>query len=472
MKHPCQSIAAMNNNATSQAPTCTTGTLPAADFTPEDLAAIEECQPDPSPTQPESAPAVCKEVRELERIAGLMEASDDPARQSAAAHLRGAAAVLSGDSAAMDAQGVTEMPVGALLAFDPDADGARLIGPKRYLCEGGSMMINGQAGIGKSSFIMQAAISWALGRDLFGIEAMRPLRVLIVQRENDLGDMAEEVQGVIRGLQLTAEEVERIGKNLFILQESTRSGADFAEWLERQIRELRSDFVFCDPLFAFCPTVEQKDLTPFLRLAIQPILNRTKAIICFVHHANKPPKDATFGSELSEAQKKYMGSGSMETTNWARAVLTIIPAVEEERIFELCAAKRGERAGMLDAGGNPAKSIYIRHAPDGVYWVRASAFEEARRAKAEEEAERKREKASKAERGALTDDSTPTIADLCEFMGGDEWAPGKLYKEAGRHFSRSPKHMERRVGVGLKDRSITKAPGKRGLLKVSFAKTA
>jgi hypothetical protein len=370
-----------------------------------------------------------------------------------------------------DTAGSEVFSIPDLLAFNPNEDAGRLIGENRYLCAGGSMVINGQAGIGKSSLIMQAAVSWALGRDLFGIRAMKPLRILIVQRENDLGDMAEEVQGVIKGLRLTPYEVEIVSRNLVVIQESFRAGETFAGWLRRQIIEHKADFVFCDPLFAFALSVEQKDLTPFLRSYIQPILNETGCIICFVHHANKPPKDATYGMGMSEAQKKYMGSGSMETTNWARAVLTIVPAIEDQNIFELCTAKRGSRAGMTDAQGNPAKSVYIRHATDGIYWERAGAFEEAEKRRKQEAEDSKRAKASKAERDALNGDARPTAAEIVEVMGADEWTPGDLHKELRKHFGISKRTAESRLSRCTDSADIIKAPGKRGKLRAAFPKT-
>ncbi len=57
--------------------------------------------------------------------------------------------------------------------------------------KGGSLLIVGQSGTGKSSLMMQAAVHWALGRDFFGIKPARPLRAIILQAENDAGDVSE-----------------------------------------------------------------------------------------------------------------------------------------------------------------------------------------------------------------------------------------------------------------------------------------
>ena len=72
----------------------------------------------------------------------------------------------------------------------------------RFLCRGGGMLLVGPTGIGKSSFALQCMILWAVGREAHGIRPPRPLKSLVVQAENDDGDMAEMRDGVIGGLGL------------------------------------------------------------------------------------------------------------------------------------------------------------------------------------------------------------------------------------------------------------------------------
>src|SRR5438046_2042415 len=60
----------------------------------------------------------------------------------------------------------------------------------RWLCRGGISLLVGQTGIGKSTFIMQGSMLWSLGKDAFGIRPARPLRILIIQAENDEGGLA------------------------------------------------------------------------------------------------------------------------------------------------------------------------------------------------------------------------------------------------------------------------------------------
>ena len=93
--------------------------------------------------------------------------------------------------------GPARMDFDALMSFKRKEDPTCVLGLNRWLCKGGSMLIVGQSGTGKSSLMMQAAVHWALGRDFFGIKPARPLRAIILQAENDAGDVSEALQDVV-----------------------------------------------------------------------------------------------------------------------------------------------------------------------------------------------------------------------------------------------------------------------------------
>jgi len=91
-----------------------------------------------------------------------------------------------------------------------------------YLCRGGGLLLAAPTGIGKSSFALQAMILWALGRACFGITPTRPLKSLLIQAENDDGDLAEMRDGVIAGMDLTDDEKKTAMENVIVFQENTR----------------------------------------------------------------------------------------------------------------------------------------------------------------------------------------------------------------------------------------------------------
>lgn len=91
---------------------------------------------------------------------------------------------------------------------------------KRWLCRGSSLVIVGQSGIDKSSFSMQLAVMWALGQPVFNIKPVRPLKSLIIQAENDIGDLAEMYQGVRAEMSLGTECNPLLEENLIFYRDT------------------------------------------------------------------------------------------------------------------------------------------------------------------------------------------------------------------------------------------------------------
>ena len=256
-----------------------------------------------------------------------------------------------------------------LLSYNVQDDPNALFN-NRYLSRGGSLFLVGSTGAGKSSFAMQAAMCWALGESLFGIKPVRPLKSLFLQAENDDGDLSEMFRGVVNGLNL-AGRLDEIEPMLRFVSESATCGDDFAPWAENLIRLHKPDLVFIDPLFAFIGgnVSDQATASKFLRNGLGAISQRTGVAWVVVHHTNKPPKDPKPGTGVG-SDFAYLGSGSAELANWARAVLTIRET--EDGLFELRAAKRGRRAGLIDSEGQPATEVFMAHGARGICWERAS----------------------------------------------------------------------------------------------------
>jgi hypothetical protein len=112
-------------------------------------------------------------------------------------------------------------------ALPPADDPAILLGKYRYLCKGGGMVMVGSSGTGKSSMSLQAAVCWSLGRDFLGITCRRPLRSLIVQAEDDEGDVAEAWTSIRASMSLTHEEFTLVRERVLIVEDRVNSGQQF-----------------------------------------------------------------------------------------------------------------------------------------------------------------------------------------------------------------------------------------------------
>lgn len=256
--------------------------------------------------------------------------------------------------------GVLEIP----LANDPNE-----LLRHRFLCRGGGMLVVGPTGIGKSTLGMQAALCWAIGREFFGIIPAKPLRSLLIQSENDHGDLAEMRDGVLAGLAFTDAERADACANLLVATEDVRTGEDFcADVLAPLLEKHKPDLLWIDPALAYLggEANSQVDVGTFLRTGLNPLVHRHHCGVIVLHHTNKPPS----GSEKPQWQGSdfaYLGSGSAEWANWPRAVLAL-RAVGSHAIFELRASKRGSRLRWTDDKGERMFSRLIGHANDGIHW--------------------------------------------------------------------------------------------------------
>jgi hypothetical protein len=267
-----------------------------------------------------------------------------------------------------------------LLTFDRTQDPTAVLG-NRWLCRGGSCLLVAQTGAGKSALTTQAAMTWALGRDFFGIKTrVGPLRSLVIQSENDLGDVAESVQGTLAGMGIASgsDLARDIGSRVAFYREAVRTGDDFGKLLRELVLAHKADLVFIDPLLGFAgiDIADQKESSHFLRHVLQPVLTETGVILFSIHHTTKPkPKAEQAGNTSSDLS--YLGAGSAELANWHRAVMVLqrdqTPEGEPEQpLFTLRLAKRGGRAGLTDEQDAFTTAIPLRHSkePGVIRWER------------------------------------------------------------------------------------------------------
>lgn len=258
-----------------------------------------------------------------------------------------------------------------LVKIDTTNDPDCLLG-SRWLCRGGSAIWVGQSGIGKSAITTQAALLWAGGKSFFGIQPKRPLKSLIIQAENDRGDLAEMVQGVSKGVGfLGVDEASSIAcmSNLVWVRCTAQSGAAFIAKLKALLKRHKPDMVWIDPFLSFLggDVNDQETVSHFLRAELGPLMIETGVVVHLVHHTGKP---GNAQQDKTISDWAYAGIGSSEITNWARAV-NVLQRLDDET-FVLRLAKRGFRAGAIDHNGFPSCEIYLAHADKGIYWQQTS----------------------------------------------------------------------------------------------------
>ena len=257
-------------------------------------------------------------------------------------------------------------------------DPTSLIGyERRWLGKGTSFIITGPGGIGKSTLIMSMAAHWAAGASWHGIKPRRALKVLIVQAENDDGDLAEMGAAALEALalELSPAEIKHAKLNLLVQQEAGRTGEKFAVWLEEMITESGCDLVIIDPLLSYvgADLARQEVASHFFRELMQPILHRTGVIMGFVHHTGKTSSDAKARSNWSITDYQYIGMGSSELSNWPRATACLLPVPGHKGVFRFMLTKRGNRAGMTSKfSASCVDEIHLSHSTVGLGWAEVS----------------------------------------------------------------------------------------------------
>ena len=265
-------------------------------------------------------------------------------------------------SAGKPKHGPQRMDFDYLLTADRKNDPNNILG-NRWLCKGGSLLIVGQSGTGKSSLMMQAAVHWALGRDFFGIKPVKPLRSIILQAENDALDCGESLQDVVAGAYLDSAEIAQLKEHLAIYRDTVSTGTTFTAALKALIIEHKADIVFVDPLLSFAgiDVSDQEQASKFLRHDLAPILLETGAVLVAMHHTGKP-KSSSDKEGHTVADLAYAGLGSSEFTNYFREVAVLFRCQGDQPIYKLGLTKRRGRADLKDSQGQFKSEIYIRHA--------------------------------------------------------------------------------------------------------------
>ena len=271
-----------------------------------------------------------------------------------------------------------------LLAFDKENDPDAVIG-NRYLCRGDSCLVVGTTGSGKSALCTQLALSWALGREPFGLKSRKgPLRSVILQAENSFGDIAEGVQGVLAGMQVaTSSDVimSQLRERVHFYREAIRTGEDFGKLIREIVIRHSADCLWVDPLLAYSGInmSDQEEASHFLRHILQPVLQETGVILFALHHTTKPKpsKDAAPNDIDSLA---YAGGGSAEFANWFRSVIVLQKTQDSGDLphYDLRLAKRGGRAGVKDPATDAfTRTIPLRHSREAgvVCWERRTSID-------------------------------------------------------------------------------------------------
>ena len=242
----------------------------------------------------------------------------------------------------------------------------------RFLKKGGGAIFIAPSGIGKSVFAVQAAILWSMGEPMMGIAPARPLRIAVIQGEDDDDDLCEFRDDIVRELAKThsLDSLQRACDSIALLDFTGKRGIVFTGAFKEEVDKGLYDLFIVNPLHSYFDgdLSLASDCSAFFRLGIDRAIKPDKAAVLFIHHTGKPPAAHERRVWGMDAYSEYVGNGSAELTNWPRATLVAIKHARHDGLFVLSAPKRGARLGWLDEEGRPTRRKYMVHGRDSIFW--------------------------------------------------------------------------------------------------------
>ena len=281
------------------------------------------------------------------------------------------------------------IPLGQFPDPIPEKDNPAALFRNGWLRKGGGSFLIAPSGVGKSVLTVQAAICWALGKPFFGICPVRPLKIVVIQAEDDREEVAEFRNSVRHGLttdfdfddydiRIALGMEDPATARVFFYKAVGKVGDAFVEELDILL-EMNPDvdLVIVNPFQSYFggDCGRNSELSRFFRTQLDPVikdaddLGRDRAGIMFIHHTNKPPNDKDLRAEWGNDEfAQYIGAGGAEIVNWARAILSLMPS-GVPGVFRYICGKRWQRLDWVGLDGKPCRQKLIRHAENGcIYW--------------------------------------------------------------------------------------------------------
>lgn len=262
------------------------------------------------------------------------------------------------------------MPITSF-AYPEGDDPNVLLGSDDYLGRGGGFLFVSHAGAGKSSWIMDACMSWSLGRPWMGIRSNGPLRSLIIQAEDSDRYVGKVQASFAHANALTAADIQQVGNNCLITRLKGVSGVNFQQELKRLAELHKPDLVVINPLYIYADgDIGRSEFAqPFL-LGLDAINKAERFAYILVHHTGKPAAKGKDGKRatVEDWESVYQGFGSSYLANWPRCSALLEPVSGNPGHYEIKLGKGGFNAGVTkreDAGAGfrdiPVTRIPIKH---------------------------------------------------------------------------------------------------------------
>jgi len=241
-------------------------------------------------------------------------------------------------------------------------------------------------GSGKSVLQTQSALCFIHGVACCGLEPTRPMKVWVIQSEDDDDRVANDRDDVIRHLSADYPQANwyAAAHEVKFLSFKGKTGATFLKCLNDELDAAakendKPDVVIINPMNAFFGGDLKRgvDCSAFFKGGklngdttdgLEAIIDRHKVWCWIFSHTNKPPTGDELRQWLKDDYPEYKMSGANEIADAVRSVITFLKVPNREGVFCFIAGKNGRGLGWKDKDGKPTNRLYFRWADDGHYW--------------------------------------------------------------------------------------------------------
>lgn len=181
-----------------------------------------------------------------------------------------------------------------------------------YLRCGGSLLLCGETGLGKSLLALQLAICLVLGLPFFGIPVPRRLRVMIFTAacEDSAEVLWSHFHGIAEAWKLTTDQVALVEENL-LFAPVDRRGSACLEDAALVVKESQAEVVIINPLQHFCDGHPSEINAGFQMVGLlAKLLHESQAALVAIHHVPKPRDQVDRGENWTKANYSGLGAGS------------------------------------------------------------------------------------------------------------------------------------------------------------------
>ena len=225
---------------------------------------------------------------------------------------------------------------------------------------GKAVALVSMSGAGKSVLTMQLCCAWACGRAAFGLKPLHPLKIMLIQGEDNKFASKDLYSSVKKGFGiyetgLSTEEESEIEKNLLLYVESGKKDDGFFDFLIMEQVRNEFDLIVVNPLarVTSCSLSDGKEANK-LADDFSGVINSSlwkRCGLLVVHHTTKAPQNRNQATSFSHGiNAQYAMAGAQEFMGWFRAIFMIVPD-----------QKRWDKSKLLLAKGDVQRVGWSNH---------------------------------------------------------------------------------------------------------------